>query len=229
METVGMGDPAGVDITETVWQRARADTLRFHRTFRFWVVEIVAGGVSVALAVVWLPERLLDWAEALATAGIAIGAIFSLVGLVFVASLLLAPLRQRDKARAALATLGASPSSPILAAPQLFIRAEDHAFGEPGRPGYPQPKTGATRLLRIDVLLTPTNGLQVESIELEVQGKRIPSTWKSSDVYGVASGGYIYFEVPSDVTPGPHQVSLVALADGKWWESPHFSLTFPAQ
>ena len=151
----------------------------------------------------------------------------ALLGLVFLFNLYRAPYRQRDEARAAIT--GVSPSSPILAAPQLFIRAEDHAFGEPGRPGYPQPKTGATRLLRIDVLLTPTNGLQVESIELEVQGKRIPSTWKSSDVYGVASGGYIYFEVPSDVTPGPHQVSLVALADGKWWESPHFSLTFPAQ
>ncbi len=153
---------------------------------------------------------------------------FALLGLVFLFNLIRAPYSQRDYARAAAATPGSSSSSPRLAVPQLFIRAVDHAFGEPGRPGYPQPKTGATRLLRIDVLLTPTNGLQVESVELEVQDKRIPSTWESNEVYSVPSGQYIYFEVPPDVTPGDHQVTLVALADGTPWRSPRFSLTFPA-
>ncbi len=153
---------------------------------------------------------------------------FALLVLVFLLTLIRAPYRQRDEARAAAATPGASPSSPILAAPQLFIRSLDHDFGEPGKTGYPQPKTDATRLLRIHVLLTPTNGLQVESVELEVQGKRIPSTWESNEVIDVPSGQYVYFEVPPDVTPGDHQVRLVAQADRKQWGSPHFSLTFPA-
>lgn len=208
-----MDDPAGVDITETVWRRGWKDAKRGWTKWQFVVADMI----------------LIPLLAIIANVPIALGVAALSLFAVWVGATASAPLRQRDEARAALATLGASPSSPILAAPQLFIRAEDHAFGEPGRPGYPQPKTGATRLLMIDVLLTPTNGLQVESIELEVQGKRILSTWKSSDVYGVASGGYIYFEVPPDVTPGDHQVRLVALADGKWWGSPHFSLPFPAQ
>ena len=150
----------------------------------------------------------------------------ALLGLVFLFNLYRAPYRQRDEARAAIP--GASPSSPILAAPQLHIRSLEDDFGEPGKTGYPQPKTDATRLLRIQVLLTPTNGQQVESVELEVQGKRIPSTWESNEVSSVPSGQYIYFEVPPDVTPGDHQVRLVALADGTLWRSPSFSLTFPA-
>ena len=122
---------------------------------------------------------------------------------------------------------GASPASPILASPELHFMDIEYEFAEPGRPGYPESKTGATRLLRAAVYVTCLSRMQVESVELEVQGKRIPSDWESTTVYGDATGRYIYLEIPPDVTPGLHEVQIVALANRKWWRSESSSVTFP--
>ncbi len=117
---------------------------------------------------------------------------------------------------------------PVLPTPELFIEGSEFEFGEPGKRGYPESKIGAASILRVSVYLNTTNGMQVECIELEVQGKRILSSWESHAVYGVPSGMYIYFEIPPEITPGLHQAKLVALANGKWWRSPDYPITFPA-
>ncbi len=207
---------------QSSWGRATSDTRSVITSPWFWGAEVF---VSVPLG--GILTGLLTSNTGWGAVGSAVSALALLV-LAFLYNLIRAPFRQRDEARAAAAARDGSPSSPKLATPQLFIRSDGHQFGKPGQQGYPQPNSDATRLLRIDLVLTPTNGLQVESVELEVQGKRIPSTWESNEVSSVPSGQYIYFEVPPDVTPGDHQVTLVALADGTRWLSPHFSLTFPA-
>lgn len=214
-----MDTPTDVGTTESAWRRGWKDAKRGWTDWRF----VIADMVALPLLAVFVSFPIAIGVAALSLSAVWVGATAS------------APVRQRNEARQALAlsqqelaALNEADGRPILAASQLHIRSLEHDFGEPGKRGYPQPKTDATRLLRIHVLLTPTNGLQVESVELEVQGKRIPSTWESNEVSSVPSGQYIYFEVPPDVTPGDHQVTLVALADGTPWRSRRFSLTFPA-
>ncbi len=154
---------------QSSWGRATSDTSGAIHSPWFWGAE-----VFVLVPLGGIVTGLLTSSPVWGALGGGVSAL-ALLGLVFLFNLYRAPYRQRDEARAAIP--GASPSSPILAAPQLHIRSLEDDFGEPGKTGYPQPKTDATRLLRIQVLLNPTNGQQVESVELEVQGKRIPSTW----------------------------------------------------
>lgn len=183
----------------------------------------LAGAGAILLA----PDSWSSDETALFAAAVSVASAVTFGFVIYVSALITAPYRQRNEARAAAAAVGASPTSPILATPQLFIESSEYEFGEPGKRGYPQSETGAARSLRVDMYLNTTNGMQVESIELEVQGKRIPSTWNSNAVYGTPSGGYIYFEVTPELTSGLHQVRLVALADGKSWMSQPFSVTFP--
>ena len=182
--------------------------------------------MAVGLAIWLAPDSWSSDTTAGFAAAVSIASAVTFGLVIYVGALVTAPYRQRNEARAVAGRLGASPTSPILATPQLFIEGSEYEFGEPGKRGYPQSETGAARSLRVDIYLNTTNGVQVESVELEVQGKRIPSTWKSYAVYGTPFGGYIYFEVPPEVTSGLHEVRLVALADGKSWMSQPFSVTF---
>lgn len=122
-----------------------------------------------------------------------------------------------------------SAESPILPASQLFIDidGDDCVFAEPGTRGHPSSTTEASLSLRTQVSLHALHDTRVDSLELEVLGKRIPSSWNPNMVGAVPTVMYVYFEISDWVSPGEHSVRLVAFADGKWWRSSDYTITFP--
>ena len=85
---------------QSVW--ARDDTIRSVRTGRFWLAEVVAVvGVSVLVAFL-TPSDMGALGRSLIQTGVFFGVAIEVVGLTFTSSLVMAPYRQRDEARAAL-------------------------------------------------------------------------------------------------------------------------------
>lgn len=118
--------------------------------------------------------------------------------------------------------------SPALPGDQLFISMDEPRFAEPGTEGYPADAHGARLWMRAMTYLNTLNVINVESVELELLGRRIPSDWEPDTVSaGVTSHRYLYFSIPDWVKPGEHTVRLVACADGKWWRSPDYTISFP--
>ena len=104
----------------------------------------------------------------------------------------------------------------------------DIAFGTPGKHGFAKAAGGESLMLRLAVELRAIPHRRVESVELEVIGRRIPSNWEPTEV-GTFRGQYIYFGIPNWVNLGQHKVRLVAFAGGKEWHSDELSITFPQQ
>ncbi len=164
---------------EATWHRALSDSESFRHSGKFfWGFEVLGAAAFAAIVTYFfLPDDPSRFESSIYPLSGVVTGFVAAYSLVYLWNLFRAPYRQRNEAHAALRALGASPTSPILATPQLFIECSEYEFGEPGKRGYPQSETGAARSLRVDIYLNTTNGMQVESIELEVQGKRIPSTW----------------------------------------------------
>ena len=122
-----------------------------------------------------------------------------------------------------------SAKAPILPASQLFIDidGDNYVFAEPGTRGHPSSTTEASLSLRTQVTLHALHDTRVESLELEVLSKRIPSSWNPKMVGPVPTGMYVYFEISDWVSTGEHSVRLVAFADGMWWRSSDHTITFP--
>ena len=104
----------------------------------------------------------------------------------------------------------------------------DIDFSTPMTRGFPDSPSGEKLMLRILVGFVAIPAVLVESVTLEVIGKRIPSNWESAGI-GQSYGQYIYFGIPNWVNPGKHSVRLFAFADGKEWSSEEFSVDFPEQ
>lgn len=106
----------------------------------------------------------------------------------------------------------------------------DPQFPLPGERGSPRDTSSDTLLLKVHVQFNITaNIMRIESIELNLMGKRIPSNWVSMPVSGTYAK-YIYCEIPKWVGAGEHVVKLVAFANGgKWESSPPYMLRFPQQ
>jgi len=86
-------------LEQSVWTRARLDTLSALKTFRFWTAEVtlpVIVGIAVALAI---PGDAQDAIRALVATGATGLAMLSLASVVLVANVALAPFRQRNEAR----------------------------------------------------------------------------------------------------------------------------------
>ena len=155
-------------------------------------------------------------------------------GAIVVVGLILAPYAEyRDVAeRVRTDEVGAgSRESPILPASQIFIELDSDGwnFAEPGTSGHPSSAAGASLSLRMHVILNAPHYIRIESLELKVLGKRIPSDLKPETVGVVVWARYVYFEIPDWVNPGEHSVMLVAYADGRLWRSPDYTITFPSR
>ena len=158
----------------------------------------------------------------------------SVFGATVAVGLILAPYAEyRDLAkRVRTDEVGAgSAESPILPAYQLFIDLvdDDYDFKEPGTSGHPSSTTGASLSLRTYVGLRALHDTRVESLELEVLSRRIPSSWNTNVAGDILTSIYVYFEIPDWVNPGEHLVRFVAFAGGRWWRSPDYTITFPSR
>lgn len=167
-------------------------------------------GLGISLALIGVGVSLMGWAHPMA--GIAL----SITGIVW---LLLAvpkwgPLRKYWESKAKSGRFFSIQSS------------NDIAFGKPGEHGFAKSAKGESLILRLPVELRAIPHMLVESVELDVMGKRIPSNWEPAKV-GTAWVQYIYFGIPNWVNPGRHKVRLVAFAGGKEWSSDEFSIPFP--
>ena len=99
-------------LSQSVWAKARENTLRAHGTLKFlFLVEVLMGGVGGAVALAIMPN---DWSDAIQAVGATVGAfvaILATVGCIFLVSLVIAPIQQRNEARGALVAAGFGPNS----------------------------------------------------------------------------------------------------------------------
>jgi len=70
--------------------------------------------------------------------------------------------------------------------------------------------------------------MRVEAIELHLVGQRIPSLdWKvlqiSQDLWCTSDNK---FKLLAKISPGEHDAKLAAFANGEWWGSDPFTITF---
>lgn len=103
--------------------------------------------------------------------------------------------------------------------PELQISYQKHVFGVfNGEP-----------IITVYAEYRPTGTMRIEAIELRLVGERKPSLdW---EVYEVEQDVWITsdnkFKVPDGISPGAHNVTLAAFANGEWWGSHPFTIAFP--
>lgn len=90
-------------LRQSAWHRARKDTRKAFRTFRFWVFEAILGALLTVFVLLWQPS----WgsqgtASILYRVLVPVVGVFTGLGFLFFVSLVIAPYRQRDEARAQL-------------------------------------------------------------------------------------------------------------------------------
>ncbi len=103
--------------------------------------------------------------------------------------------------------------------PELQISYQKHEFGV---------FNGET-IITVFAEYRPTGTMRIEAIELRLVGERKPSLdW---EVYEVKQDVWITsdnkFKVPDGISPGKHDVTLAAYANGEWWGSHPFTIAFP--
>ncbi len=200
----------------------------FRSSVAFWFVDLVGGVVFAGVGQMMAPEQPTR-IEALAYPGGAfVVGILVIYAAAYLRYLILAPYRQRDEARAALQRVAGSEDSPIEARAEVFINGDSGSHLATVALSGPTP-LGPGRRIPVEIALSATAEVLVEQVELEIAGRRAPSTWASDWVsHGATTTDRVFFEIPAEVAPGIHEVRLVALADGRWWRSAPFSLEAPS-
>ena len=89
-----------------------------------------------------------------------------------------------------------------------------------------KPKAG-TLCLQVQVLIQASSVL-VENIELELIGTRLLSDWRSRTV-GLYHQEYVYFDIPTWVSAGSHEVKLIAWGLNREVSSQEFEIAIPQQ
>jgi hypothetical protein len=115
--------------------------------------------------------------------------------------------------------------------PATFFSVEDwgdHQFGSPCEDGFAPAIRGESLMLRIMVGFRTMPDTVVESLRLEVMGKRLPSNWVSREVID-REAEYVYFAVPNWVKAKEHKVKLIAFVNGKEQYSNDIVINFPEQ
>lgn len=118
--------------------------------------------------------------------------------------------------------------TPIQPTPTLYIEAHVEGFGQPDDDGYPPSDDNTILWIRIYLRFNVLATMLVESMTLDISGSRIPDlNWKSMEVSESQPIGYVYFALPSTITPGQHSAKILAFAEGEWWASKPFSVDVP--
>ena len=108
----------------------------------------------------------------------------------------------------------------------LYINILDYELRKSPTEGYP-PAKADTLWLRVYPHFNVPKPIQVESLELDLKGKRILAyDWESHPLAGFTAQ-YYYFRIPDSVDSGDHTAYLVASAGKEEWYSSAFTITLP--
>jgi|GEM_PF-6467467 len=77
------------------------------------------------------------------------------------------------------------------------------------------------------LMINTVRGVLVESIDLDLAGRTIPSNWSSERVYQQGIGFLIRFEVPRDIPRGARTAKIKAIVEGEVYEGEPFTLELP--
>ena len=212
----------------SVWQWAWSKTKEAKANFAFWVFEALLPLVVAIAAFFLLSEDATDFAKATVATGAGIVALLGGVGLIFVVYAFVAPLQQRNEARRLLSSIPGGPTAPKEPKATLFLEFHcvsnevpiEHMTANMRPPGdLPH------GMIEFDILMSATNSILVEQLELEVAGDRLISGWHS-DYIDVHTALRPVFALAKPISKGVHQARLLAFAKGEWWASKPFELDF---
>lgn len=208
-------------------RRACIDTAQAIHTFTFWLIELAIGGLTGALGAIYAPQF---FSGVLATAvqyGTGIGGMLIVVCIVFLGNLHMAPYRQRNEVRTALQAQLDLRTQPKHPNPSLYLTLHKYEFGTSKDIGFPKSNAIEGKWLRAFVLFSIMPTMLVESIALEVLGRRLRChNWQPEKMH-TDYGRDLYFEIPEWINAGEHIVQLIALADGIEWGSEKVAVDFP--
>lgn len=126
-------------------------------------------------------------------------------------------LRQQSTARKEGSAIPGMLKSPR--PPELHVTYQKHEFSVDN--GVP--------IITVWAEYRPTGTMRIEAIELQLVGERKPSLdWEVCEVkqdIWITSDNK--FKVPDGISPGEHNVTLAAFANGEWWGSQPFPIAFP--
>ncbi len=129
--------------------------------------------------------------------------------------------KKRDELQAELQT---EKDLPKLPHPELYITYHKHEFGIAGEGKYIDTNVDkGTPILSIEAEFRPTGQMRIETVELWLAGKRLPSlnyeVQESSDRLWFSTSNI--FNI-SGISVGKHNAELLSLANGEWWRSYSF-------
>jgi hypothetical protein len=134
--------------------------------------------------------------------------------------------KQRDSARNEIAKLKQENTTQRI--PTLYIEAHVEGFGHPYDDGYPPSDDNTILWIRIYLRFNVFATVLVESVTLDILGNHIPDlNWKSMEVSESQPIGYVYFALPSTITPRQHSAKILAFAEGEWRASKPFPVDVP--
>jgi len=103
---------------------------------------------------------------------------------------------------------------------------KNNELGKGGQEGFPESVAGEKHILKLDVCINAIPEVTVDSIEVELGRKRLISDWKPNTIVLRDRWQYVYFGIPSWVTPKKHNIRLVARINKGEWKSDSFMFDF---
>lgn len=163
----------------------------------------------------------------------ALGAAFALGLVMLTWNLLRAPYRQRDEVLKQLAKVeeqnGPQGLIPAIDRPEFHWQSDHgHLIHDMRERPTPNGHAWLRGLSLWVVLKVPGQPVYVETLNLLVQGQRIPPAgeWEARRL--IQEDSYTYaFLIPDDIVAGWHEVSIVVGGNGKEWEAEPIKAEFP--
>ena len=179
---------------------------------------MIAVGGSIFLATLLTPQDADKFTQAIYPAmGTIIGAIIGF-GIIYCVMLIRAPYKQRDEARRELLSIpGATPHSPRVAPAELHFSWVSYRFKQANPP-----------VLDVEIGITATGAMKLESADIEVAGRRYPcKNWRSLEI----DSGYLTSlgascELLGGLAIGNHDIHLLVYANKEWWASAWDSINY---
>lgn len=88
-----------MELDESVWQRARKDTLSAFHTLRFWLFGLFAGALLTIFVLFWTPPWVKDSWKIVYQISVPLLGVVSGLGILVLSFLIVAPYRQRNELR----------------------------------------------------------------------------------------------------------------------------------
>ncbi len=107
---------------------------------------------------------------------------------------------------------------------------QQYEFGSLNEYGFTNATKEEPLVLKIKTGLFAAPSATIESIQLELKGKRLPpSNWQAYEAGNLWATPDVYFIIPKSIRKGQNKVKLVAYAEGKEWYSDNIIIDFPKQ